>query len=126
MSREAELSELFADCSDVVLLPLVSSQDQQSLLVYCEGLADIRHMQEVVLPQLDQFLAKSDLRSLPLVPLLDDQVFWVERLFQVTCYYFCKICRHLLGIYLTGHNGLQKKQIRKCPSRAHGMALSRI
>ncbi|MFE1627809.1 spore germination protein [Brevibacillus reuszeri] len=81
MSREAELSELFAHCSDVVFLPLVSSEDQQSLLVYCEGLADVRHMQEVVLPQLDQFLAKGDLRSLPLNPLLEEQDYWVERLF---------------------------------------------
>ena len=81
MSREAELHELFAHCSDVILLRLVSSEEQQSLLVYCEGLTDVRHMQEVVLPQLNQFLAKGDLRSLPLIPLLDEQEFWVERLF---------------------------------------------
>ncbi|MGG1660661.1 spore germination protein [Brevibacillus sp. NRS-1366] len=81
MSREAELQEVFAHCADVSFLRLVSSDDQTILPIYCEGLANIRQMHEVVLPQLKHSLGKGDIRSLPLIPLIDDQEYWVERLF---------------------------------------------
>lgn len=81
MSREAKLQEIFAHCADVSFLRLVSPNDQTSLLVYCEGLANVRQMHEVVLPQIEHFLDKGDFRSLPLIPLLDDQDYWIERLF---------------------------------------------
>lgn len=81
MTREAELREIFSNCADVIFLRLVTSEDQPMLLVYCEGLADIKQMQEVVLPQLDECVAEGDLRSLPLIPLLENREDWVEHLF---------------------------------------------
>jgi len=81
MTREIDLREMFSDSADVVFVRLVTGNDQPLLLVYCEGLTDIRHMQEVVLPQLNRDFEAGDVRSLPLTPLFDDQSLWVERLF---------------------------------------------
>lgn len=81
MTREEELKELFAHCADVILLPVVTGNDQSVLLVYCEGLSDIKQIHEVILPQLNQAFERGDLRSLPLVPLTEDQDMWVDRLF---------------------------------------------
>ncbi|WP_280206887.1 spore germination protein [Brevibacillus sp. AY1] len=81
MNREAELKETFAHCADVTFLRLVTSENQPILLVYCEGLADTKEMQKTVIPQIDQFVEKGDLRSLPLFPLLDNRLIWIERLF---------------------------------------------
>lgn len=81
MNREAELKETFAHCADVTFLRLVTGENQPILLVYCEGLADTKEMQKTVIPQIDQFVEKGDLRSLPLFPLLDNRLIWIERLF---------------------------------------------
>lgn len=81
MTRDEELRELFAHCADVNFMRLVTSNDLSILLVYCEGLSDVRHMQDVVLPQLERCLEEEDLRSLPLIPLEADEDLWVERLF---------------------------------------------
>lgn len=81
MNRDVELKDIFAHCADVTFMRLVTKEDQNILLAYCEGLADTKEMQKTVIPQLDQYVAKGDLRSLPLVPLLDNRHQWIERIF---------------------------------------------
>ncbi|MDC0762378.1 spore germination protein [Brevibacillus sp. AG] len=81
MTLEEELREKFAHCADVVFMRTVTSEDQPVLMLYCEGLADVRQLQDTALPQLERFLAIGDLRSLPLFPLFTNPELWVERLF---------------------------------------------
>ncbi|QRG67034.1 spore germination protein [Brevibacillus choshinensis] len=81
MTREEQLQRLFSHCGDVVLMRFVTKEDQPMLLVYCQGLVDLRHLQEVVIPQLDSRLSEGDLRALPISFLLDDEDQWVDRLF---------------------------------------------
>ncbi|MCC8438240.1 spore germination protein [Brevibacillus sp. M2.1A] len=81
MTLEEELREKFAHCADVVFMRTVTTEDQPVLMLYCEGLADVRQLQDTALPQLERFLAIGDLRSLPLFPLFTNPELWVERLF---------------------------------------------
>ncbi|MED4755384.1 spore germination protein [Brevibacillus choshinensis] len=81
MTREEEILSLFSHCSDVVVMRFVTNENQPMLLVYCQGLVDLKQMQEVVLPQLNRDLSQGDIRSLPLSFLVDDQDLWVDRLF---------------------------------------------
>ncbi|QDS37799.1 spore germination protein [Brevibacillus brevis] len=81
MTLEEELREKFAHCADVVFTRTVTSEDQPVLMLYCEGLADVRQLQDTALPQLERFLAIGDLRSLPLFPLFTNPELWIERLF---------------------------------------------
>ncbi|TGV16848.1 spore germination protein, partial [Mesorhizobium sp. M00.F.Ca.ET.186.01.1.1] len=46
MTIEEELRDRFAHCADVVFLRAVTPNDQPVLMLYCEGLADVRHLQE--------------------------------------------------------------------------------
>ncbi|MGG4444426.1 spore germination protein [Brevibacillus fortis] len=81
MTLEEELRAKFAHCADVIFMRTVTSEDQPVLMLYCEGLADVHHLQDTVLPQLERFLAIGDLRSLPLFPLFTNPELWIERLF---------------------------------------------
>lgn len=81
MNLENQVRKMFAHCADVTFLPLVTGENQQILLLYCEGMTDIKQMQEVVIPQLTHFLQRGGIRSLPLTSLPDDQNEWAERLF---------------------------------------------
>ncbi|MBU8713897.1 spore germination protein [Brevibacillus parabrevis] len=81
MTLEEELRDRFAHCADVVFLRAVTPNDQSVLMLYCEGLADVRHLQETALPQLERCVNSGDLRSLPLVPLFTNPDLWTERLF---------------------------------------------
>ncbi|MGG4451834.1 spore germination protein [Brevibacillus porteri] len=81
MTLEEELREKLAHCADVVFMRTVTSEDQPVLMLYCQGLADVRQLQDTALPQLERFLAIGDLRSLPLFPLFTNPELWIERLF---------------------------------------------
>ncbi|NRR04287.1 spore germination protein [Brevibacillus sp. RS1.1] len=82
MTLEEELREKFAHCADIIFISTVTTEDQPVLMLYCEGLADVRQLHDTALPQLERFLAIGDLRSLPLSPLFANPELWVERLFS--------------------------------------------
>ena len=81
MNLETRLRELFAHIEDVTIQRLVIGEGQTVILAFSEGMIDNRHLQEVVLPQLNQGLAKGDLRPLPLRTMSDDKKEWAERVF---------------------------------------------
>lgn len=81
MTREEHLERLFSHCGDVIITRFITAENQPMLLVYCQGLVDLHHMQEVVIPQLDSRLSEGDLRALPISFLSSDVDIWVDRLF---------------------------------------------
>lgn len=81
MTREDEIHSLFSHCADVETMRLVTQEDQPVLLVYCQGLVDLKEVQRLVIPQLNEHLSAGDIRALPLSRLEDDQHVWVDRLF---------------------------------------------
>lgn len=68
MTLEEELRAKFAHCADVIFMRTVTSEDQPVLMLYCEGLADVRQLQDTALPQIERFLTEEICAPCPSSP----------------------------------------------------------
>ncbi|WNF06664.1 spore germination protein [Brevibacillus borstelensis] len=78
---EDELRRAFAHCADVMIQSVSLRDGSGFILVYCEGLIDIKQMQDTILPELKEMDEGSGLDAFLAEPLPADFTEWTKRLF---------------------------------------------